>query len=190
MTRKRGSAGASPSHVGTSLPLRIQRHQRLQPHLFRHHAHAIGKTVAGDVLGGEPRELRLLLKQHNLGERRAPCETQASGPHAEQSKKIETDVGEVSLTDVTPAAYSCPCHGGAYDLEGNRTAGPPVRALDRFYFSIKNDRLFLGEAYAVAKVNGEGKDARIRAYTHAGPGQHVDGPEAWLYPIVPSQVST
>jgi len=118
------------------------------------------------------------------------CPVQASGPHSEQVKKIETDVGEVSLTDVTPAAFSCPCHGGAYDLEGNRTAGPPVRALDRYYFSIKNDRLFLGEAYAVAKVKGEGKDARIKAYTHAGPGQHVDGPEAWLYPIVPSQVST
>jgi len=118
------------------------------------------------------------------------CPVQASGPHSEQVKKIHTDVGEVSLTDVIPAAFSCPCHGGAYDLEGNRTAGPPVRALDRYYFSIKDNRLFLGEAYAVAKVKGEGKDARIKAYTHAGPGQHVDGPEAWLYPIVPSQVST
>jgi Rieske Fe-S protein len=118
------------------------------------------------------------------------CPVQASGPHSEQEKKVDTDVGEVTLIDVTPAAFSCPCHGGAYDLEGNRTAGPPVRALDRYYFSIKEDRLFLGEAYAVAKVNGEGKDARIKAYTHAGPGQHVDGPEAWLYPIVPSQVST
>ena len=118
------------------------------------------------------------------------CPVQASGPLSEQPKKIQTDVGEVTLTDVTPAAFSCPCHGGAYDLEGNRTAGPPVRALDRYYFSIKNNRLFLGEAYAVAKVKGEGKDARIKAYTHAGPGQHVDGPEAWLYPIVPTQVST
>jgi Rieske Fe-S protein len=118
------------------------------------------------------------------------CPVQASGPVSEQEKKIKTDVGEVTLFDVTPAAFSCPCHGGAYDLEGNRTAGPPVRALDRYYFSIKDNRLFLGEAYAVAKVKGEGKDARIKAYTHAGPGQHVDGPEAWLYPIVPSQVST
>jgi Rieske Fe-S protein len=118
------------------------------------------------------------------------CPVQASGPVSEQGKKIKTDVGEVTLIDVTPAAFSCPCHGGAYDLEGNRTAGPPVRALDRYYFSIKENRLFLGEAYAVAKVKGEGKDARIKAYTHAGPGQHVDGPEAWLYPIVPSQVST
>jgi Rieske Fe-S protein len=118
------------------------------------------------------------------------CPVQASGPIAEQEKKVKTDVGEVTLIDVTPAAFSCPCHGGAYDLEGNRTAGPPVRALDRYYFSIKENRLFLGEAYAVAKVKGEGKDARIKAYTHAGPGQHVDGPEAWLYPIVPTQVST
>ncbi len=118
------------------------------------------------------------------------CPVQASGPLSDQEKKVDTKIGEITLIDVTPAAFSCPCHGGAYDLEGNRTAGPPVRALDRYYFSIKNDRLYLGEAYAVAKVNGEGKDARIKAYTHAGPGQHVDGPEAWLYPIVPSQIST
>ena len=31
-----------------------------------------------------------------------------------------------------PAGFGCPCHGGAYDTEGNRTAGPPVRSLDRF----------------------------------------------------------
>jgi Rieske Fe-S protein len=118
------------------------------------------------------------------------CPVQASGPLSDQEKKVDTKIGEITLIDVTPAAFSCPCHGGAYDLEGNRTAGPPVRALDRYYFSIKDDRLYLGEAYAVAKVKGEGKDAKIKAYTHAGPGQHVDGPEAWLYPIVPSQVST
>jgi Rieske Fe-S protein len=118
------------------------------------------------------------------------CPVQASGPRSDQEKKVETKVGELTLTEVTPAAFSCPCHGGAYDLEGNRTAGPPVRALDRYFFSIVDDRLHLGEPYAVAKVKGEGKDAKIKAYTHAGPGQHVDGPEAWLYPIVPSQVST
>jgi Rieske Fe-S protein len=118
------------------------------------------------------------------------CPVQASGPLSEPGKKVKTKIGEITLIDVTPAAFSCPCHGGAYDLEGNRTAGPPVRALDRYYFSIKDNRLYLGEAYAVAKVKGEGKDARIKAYTHAGPGQHVDGPEAWLYPIVPTQVST
>jgi len=139
----------------------------------------------GDLRQGVPSFTLISNRCVHLG-----CPVQASGPVGEQEKKIKTDVGEVTLIDVTPAAFSCPCHGGAYDLEGNRTAGPPVRALDRYYFSIKENRLFLGEAYAVAKVDGEGKDARIKAYTHAGPGQHVDGPEAWLYPIVPSQVST
>ena len=40
-----------------------------------------------------------------------------------------------------PAGFGCPCHGGAYDTEGNRTAGPPVRSLDRYEFSIIDGNL-------------------------------------------------
>jgi Rieske Fe-S protein len=118
------------------------------------------------------------------------CPVQGSGPRSDQEEKVETESGELTLTEIDPAAFSCPCHGGAYDTEGNRTAGPPVRALDRYTFSIKEDRLFLNDVYAVAFVKGEGEDAMIRRYTHAGPGQHVDGLEKWLYPIQPSQVSS
>ena len=35
------------------------------------------------------------------------------------------------------------------------------------------------------KVDGEGADAKIHSYPLAGPGQHVDGIEALLYPIQP-----
>ena len=118
------------------------------------------------------------------------CPVQASGPRAEQGKKVQTDAGEMTLTEVTPAAFSCPCHGGAYDTEGNRTAGPPVRALDRYGYTIADDRLKLLPAYAVAKVEGEGAEAVIIRYPHAGPGIHVDGPESWLYPILPEQVAS
>jgi Rieske Fe-S protein len=118
------------------------------------------------------------------------CPVQASGPRAEEEKKVETKVGEVTLTEVTPAAFSCPCHGGAYDLEGNRTAGPPVRSLDRYQFKIEGDRLVLAQVYSVANVEGEAAQARIKTYDHAGPGIHVDGLESWLYPIQPSQVAS
>jgi hypothetical protein len=37
----------------------------------------------------------------------------------------------------------------------------------------------------VGKVEGSGKTARIKSYELTGPGQHVDGPEAWLYPLQP-----
>ena len=84
-----------------------------------------------------------------------------------------------------PAGFGCPCHGGQYDNEGNRTAGPPVRALDRYEFMIDNGRLLLRKTYSVAKVDGEGADARIHKYPLAGPGQHIDGIEAWLYPVQP-----
>ena len=49
-----------------------------------------------------------------------------------------------------------PCHGGQYDTEGNRRSGPPVRALDRAEFSIRNGNLFIGTFYSVAHVEGTG----------------------------------
>ena len=81
--------------------------------------------------------------------------------------------------------FGCPCHGGQYDTEGNRTSGPPVRALDRYSFSIRNGNLFIGKPFAVAKVDGTGAQAKIHKQTFAYPGEHVDGPESWLYPIQP-----
>jgi menaquinol-cytochrome c reductase iron-sulfur subunit len=113
------------------------------------------------------------------------CPVQPGGPvFDKQSKTEKTKNGEVSLIPSLPAAgFLCPCHGGAYDQEGNRTAGPPVRALDRYEFSIRNGHLILGNTYSVAHVEGAGANARIKRYELAGPGQHIDGPEAWLYPI-------
>ena len=112
------------------------------------------------------------------------CPVQPSGPLGEP-KDIETDSGKVTLIGVTPAGFSCPCHGGAYDTEGNRTAGPPVRSLDRYYFKIDNANLVLAGRYSVGTVEGTGADAQIASYGLRDPGEHVDGPEAWLYPYVP-----
>jgi Rieske Fe-S protein len=84
-----------------------------------------------------------------------------------------------------PSGFSCPCHGGAYDIEGNRVAGPPVRALDRYTFSIRNDHLFLESPFSVSHVDGSGASARIHKYSLSFPGEPVAGPEAWLYPIQP-----
>ena len=113
------------------------------------------------------------------------CPTQPGGLPGE-SKDIETDAGTISLTPVQGVSgFTCPCHGGAYDIEGNRTAGPPVRALDRYKFSIRNGNLVLGDPYSVGKVIGEGAEAKIEAYSIVDPGQHVDGFEQYFYPYVP-----
>ena len=114
------------------------------------------------------------------------CPTQVAGvPNEDDAKEIQAE-GEVRVR-LTPtiggAGFNCPCHGGAYDPEGNRTAGPPVRALDRYAFKIVDGRLVLLETYSVAKVEGQGAEAKIKRYELAGPGIHVDGPEALLYPF-------
>jgi hypothetical protein len=105
---------------------------------------------------------------------------QPNGPKFEDQKKTYKDV---TLTPVQPAGFGCPCHGGAYDTEGNRTAGPPVRSLDRYAFSIVNGNLVLGKHFSVGTVEGTGADARISRYRQNYPGVHVDGIERWLYPI-------
>jgi Rieske Fe-S protein len=112
------------------------------------------------------------------------CPTQPQGPPGEP-REVETTIGPVELTPTQPSGYGCPCHGGAYDVEGNRTAGPPVRALDRYEFSIIEGSLWLGSPYSVAEVEGEGADAVIVKYGPSDPGVHVDGPEQVFYPYVP-----
>ena len=112
------------------------------------------------------------------------CPVQPNGLIDEEGKKeVEQDGNTIELTPVNATGFGCPCHGGQYDTEGNRTAGPPVRALDRSEFSIRDGRLFLGRFYSVAEVEGAGARARIKKYGRQVPGVHVDGPSAWLYPI-------
>jgi len=113
------------------------------------------------------------------------CPVQPGGPlFTKEEKTVKTGNGEIKVTPALPAAgFICPCHGGAYDQEGNRIAGPPVRGLDRYEFLVKDGHLILGNTYSVASVKGSGKTARIKRYELAGPGQHVDGIESWMYPI-------
>ena len=116
------------------------------------------------------------------------CPVQPNGPVFDNRKKTRKseDGAEVTIIPTIPAGgFGCPCHGGQYDQEGNRTAGPPVRGLDRYDYAIKNGNLILGNPYSVTVVDGEGKSARIHKYELTGPGQHVDGWEQILYPIQP-----
>ncbi|MBD0330574.1 MAG: Rieske 2Fe-2S domain-containing protein [Thermoleophilia bacterium] len=112
------------------------------------------------------------------------CPTQPQGSlNEEDSEEIEVEHGTVTLIPTNPSGFTCPCHGGAYSIEGNRTAGPPVRALDRYEFSIRDGHLWIGKAYSVGEVEGEGKDARIKKYHRFYPGEHVDGIQQILYPF-------
>ena len=112
------------------------------------------------------------------------CPVQPNGPVDDAKTEEErTQDTKVARIPTQPSGFGCPCHGGQYDNEGNRTAGPPVRALDRHEFSVRDGRLILGEPYSVDHVNGEGKDARIKKYAQVMPGVHLEGPSQYLYPI-------
>ena len=111
------------------------------------------------------------------------CPVQPNGPLEDSKKKQNGDV--TLIPTISIAGFGCPCHGGQYDNEGNRTQGPPVRALDRYSFSIRNGNLFIGAPFSVSHVDGAGATAKIHKWTYAFPGEPVSGLESWLYPIQP-----
>ena len=78
---------------------------------------------------------------------------------------------------VAGTGFACPCHGGQYDSEGRRTAGPPVRPLHRSDARVENGNLILGRLHAV--------DNNLKAHQLKGPGQPVDGILSYLYPNSP-----
>jgi quinol---cytochrome c reductase iron-sulfur subunit, bacillus type len=134
-------------------------------------------------LDGEPSFTIISNRCAHLG-----CPVQPNGPSfSDQTKTLNTGGGQhVTMIGMLPAGgFGCPCHGGQYDTEGNRVAGPPVRALDRYEFAIVNGDLVLGKMFSVAHVDGTGKNAVIHKYGLAGPGEHVDGWEQVFYPLQP-----
>jgi len=74
--------------------------------------------------------------------------------------------------------FGCPCHGGQYDAEGRRTAGPPVRPLNRYETRVGGGRLYLGKLHA---MDGNLKPANLKP-----PGIPVDGILSFLYPPSPA----
>jgi Rieske Fe-S protein len=115
------------------------------------------------------------------------CPTQPNGPVLNQQHRLEqTANGEVGLVPTLPTGgFGCPCHGSQFDMEGNRTAGPAPRALDRYEFSIRNGHLWLERLYSVSHVDGKGAAARIHRFALLGDGEPARGPESLLYPVDP-----
>ena len=115
------------------------------------------------------------------------CPTQPNGPVFNQQHHTEqTANGQVGLVPTLPAGgFGCPCHGSQFDMEGNRTAGPAARALDRYAFSVRRGHLWLDRLYSVSHVDGKGANARIHAFALRGAGEPASGPESLLYPLDP-----
>jgi Rieske Fe-S protein len=115
------------------------------------------------------------------------CPTQPNGLIFTRQRHGErTRTGAVALVPTQPSGFGCPCHGSQFDNEGNRTAGPAPRALDRYQFSIRNGHLWLERLYSVSRVDGTGAQARIHAFALKGAGEPASGPESFLYPLDPS----
>ncbi len=75
--------------------------------------------------------------------------------------------------------FICPCHGGVYDLLGQRVGGPPVRPLDRFSTRlIDGDLVQVGARFSV--------NSQLHRFSPRDPGEPLDGVGQFLYPSRPS----
>ena len=74
--------------------------------------------------------------------------------------------------------FICPCHGGVYDFVGKRTAGPPVRPLDRFYTRVEGGRVLVGPRFSV--------NSELRRFSPRDAGEPLDGVGQFLYPSRPT----
>ncbi len=77
------------------------------------------------------------------------------------------------IAAIPSVGFQCPCHGGAYNELGQRTAGPPIRPLDRFQWEIrKGKELWITQRWSV-DFNSDGS---IHYYQMKNPGQPVTLP--------------
>jgi Rieske Fe-S protein len=79
------------------------------------------------------------------------------------------------------AGFNCPCHGGAYDTEGRRIAGPPIRPLNRYEHKVENGHLLIGRVFASKEEGGK----IVMSDVWKDPGQPVQGLLSFLYPAPP-----
>jgi hypothetical protein len=90
----------------------------------------------------------------------------------------------------TGIGFACPCHGGQYDRNGKRTAGPPIRSLDRFQWEIrKSDELWITQRWSTEVSGSPDQGGEVTYYPVKMPGQPVQTPgPGWiadvLYPHV------
>jgi Rieske Fe-S protein len=69
----------------------------------------------------------------------------------------------------TSIGFACPCHGSQFNEEGGRTAGPAVRALDRFQWKVQKGELILTNKWSTDFQNG-----KLEYFPVKNPGQPVD----------------
>src|SRR5207253_8711503 len=106
------------------------------------------------------------------------CPVQPGGVLGKEKSFTNAEKHPVTLIPVAGlTGFGCPCHGGQYDTEGNRVAGPPVRSLDRYAFSIRNGHLFLDAPFSVSHVDGTGGTARIQSTRSRTPASTSTDPK-------------
>jgi menaquinol-cytochrome c reductase iron-sulfur subunit len=74
--------------------------------------------------------------------------------------------------------FICPCHGGVYNILGERIGGPPPRPLDRFQTRVVDGQVQIGPRYSVT--------SHLDPVRARDPGNFTGGVWNYIYPPRPS----
>ncbi|MDW7772633.1 MAG: Rieske 2Fe-2S domain-containing protein [Desulfobulbaceae bacterium] len=104
----------------------------------------IGRANAFPV--GEMREIELELPPEEWGEalrRKTVYAWRPSELEAVVYSRSCTDLGCPLTFDPGSQCFFCPCHGGIFDKNGERLAGPPKRPMYRYAVRIDNGEIMI-----------------------------------------------
>ena len=118
------------------------------------------------------------------------CPVQANGPTGRVHR--QADVHEHTLerpihADPVDPAPATAARATAASTTPRATARPARRCARSTATRSRSTTAasILLSTYSVSHVVGTGATAKIYNYKVAGPGEHVDGPEQWFYPLQP-----
>ncbi len=110
------------------------------------------------------------------------CPVQPNGPVEDDAKQTVAETrhahADAALRLRLPVPRRPVRHRGQPDGRAAGAGARPLRVLDH-----RRETSGSATSTRVGEVEGTGANARIYKYGRTSPGVHVDGPEAWLYPI-------
>jgi Rieske Fe-S protein len=119
----------------------------LSPSFAAHDARWLPAASLDDLDDGAPTPITLRIARQDgyrqVIDRRVVYLTREATGEVRALDSTCTHLGCRTRYDAGARRFVCPCHGGAYDVDGQVMAGPPPQPLRRLQARVEDDRVFV-----------------------------------------------